>query len=206
MGSIVDKIGIINYDVGNLRSIQKAFEYNQIEAIISSDLEKLNECDKLVLPGVGAFSECKGMIDKKFDNKLIFLLEKKPVLGICVGMQLLFDYSCEFYQVEGLKLIDGFIDKLKTDSLPVPNVGWNKVKVVKESLLFNNIAEDSFFYFTHSYKCNVLNDINKVALVEYEKEFCCVVCKDNIYGVQFHPEKSGEDGLLFLKNFAMLKN
>ena len=194
-------IGIIDYGVGNLRSIQKAFEYNNIVAIISSDIVKLKACDKLVLPGVGAYAECRNMLDKSFGNDLMILLKEKPVLGICVGMQLLFNYSLEFGKTNGFGLIDGFVDRLETKQLPVPHAGWNQIKIIQDSPLFNNIKNQSFFYFTHSYKCNVQSSENIISLVVYEGEFCCAVCKNKIYGVQFHPEKSGDIGLKVLNNF-----
>lgn len=198
----MSKIGIIDYGVGNLRNIQKAFEYNEMVAIVSSKLDELRECDKVVLPGVGSFLECKKMLNEHFGKDIYELLNTKPTLGICVGMQLLFDYSLEFQKTNGLKLIDGFVDKLETVVLPVPNTGWNKIKIKQKNVLFDNIPDGSFVYFTHSYKCNVVNESNCIALVEYENDFCCAVWQDNIYGVQFHPEKSGEIGLKILKNFA----
>jgi len=195
-------IGIINYGVGNLRSIQKAFEYNNIVAIISSDINILKECDKLILPGVGAYSECKNKLDNYFGTELLVVLKSKPVLGICVGMQLLFNYSLEFQKTYGLKLIEGFVDKLETNIFPVPHTSWNKVTINHNSSLFNSIEDNSFFYFTHSYKCNILQESNNIAMTKYENEFCCVVQKDNLYGVQFHPEKSAEVGLILLHNFV----
>lgn len=194
-------IGIIDYGIGNLRNIQKAFEFHNIKAVISSDLAILQKCSKLVLPGVGAYAECKKALDRQFNDDIIDVLQEKPVLGICVGMQLLFDYSLEFGKTNGLMLIEGFVDKIQTESLPVPHVGWNTIKFEINNPLFKNVKQNSFFYFTHSYKCNPKNNENTIAVVEYEEIFCCSVSNNNIYGVQFHPEKSGKVGLNVLKNF-----
>ena len=145
-------VGIIDYGIGNLRSIQKGFEYFGATAIVSADFKQLRRCDKLVFPGVGAFSYCKEQLETRFDN-IIKLIKSRPTLGICVGMQLMFEYSSEHGRTEGLGLLKGHVDKITAKMLPVPHTGWNAVlqKPGRDCLLFRDIPDKQFFYFNHSF-------------------------------------------------------
>jgi glutamine amidotransferase len=195
-------IGIIDYGIGNLRSIQKGFEYVGATAIISGDVQQLMSCDKLVLPGVGAFSHCKKQLDSSFDD-ISSLISSRPTLGICIGMQLMFDYSLEFGRTEGLGLIKGYVDKIYTESLPVPHTGWSPLlqKSGNDNPLFSGIPDKSFFYFNHSFSCNPEQLKSVIGTSDYDGNFVCAVAEGNYYGIQCHPEKSGFIGLNLLKNF-----
>lgn len=196
------KIGVIDYGVGNLRSIQKAFEYLGVQAIISSDLKQLMGCDKLVLPGVGAFSHCKQQLDDTFDD-VTALISTKSTLGICVGMQLMFDYSLEYGRTEGLGVVKGYVDRITSESLPVPHTGWSPLfcKSGRESPLLRGLPDTPFFYFNHSFTCNPLCTDSVIATADYNGYFSAAVAEGNYYGIQCHPENSGSVGLALLKNF-----
>ena len=195
-------IGIIDYEVGNLRSIQKAFEYVGATAIISGDVQELMGCENLVLPGVGAFAYCREQLDANFDD-ITILISSRPTLGICVGMQLMFDYSLENGRTEGLRLIKGYVDKIHTESLPVPHTGWSPLllKSGNANPLFRDVPDKTFFYFNHSFSCNASQLTSVIGTADYGSNFVCAVTEGNCYGIQFHPEKSGSAGLKLLKNF-----
>lgn len=196
--------------MGNLRSINKAFERLNIKALVSSKKEDIDNADKLILPGVGHFSN--GM--KNLNNfDIIELLIKKitvdkvPILGICLGLQL-FTNSSEEGNVTGLGLIDGKTVRFdfagKDNNLKVPHMGWNTVEIKKENKLLNSINNDELFYFVHSYHitCNDKKDV--LTTTTYGYEFASGVQKNNIYGTQFHPEKSHSAGLKMLLNFSRI--
>ena len=197
-------IAIVDYGMGNLRSVQKAFEYIGQNAIITSNAEDLRRASHIVLPGVGAFKDAVTALQ---ESLLIDVIKEevkkgKPFLGICLGMQMLFDKSFEDGDHIGLGLIKGEVVRFDTN-LKVPHIGWNEISVKKNTPLFEGI-EDRNFYFVHSYHaggCDV-NDIETTC--EYDYEFISSVNKGNVYGVQFHPEKSGDTGLKLLANFARL--
>lgn len=195
------KIVIINYGIGNLRSVQKAFKRAGGNAEISADVEKIKNADKLVLPGVGHFKE--GM-DKLKKSNLIdalnyhVLIEKKPILGICLGMQLMTEYS-EEGEIEGLKWVKAESKKFNV-SLKVPHIGWN-TNHFKNSLLMNGLTNEDEFYFTHSYYVETNKKHDNLLYTDYEKKFVSGFSFGNIHGVQFHPEKSHESGIKLIKNF-----
>jgi len=194
-------IGIIDYGVGNLRSIQKAFESLDIKVIISSDRKKLENCQKLILPGVGAFAHCKEKLFETFSD-ITPLISSRPTLGICVGMQLMFEYSLEYGKTEGLAIISGHVDKIITKSLPIPHTGWSPIdKVSNDIPLFRGLPEKPFFYFNHSFICKPSEISNVIGTSDYDENFASVIKKNNYYGIQCHPEKSGLIGLMLLKNF-----
>jgi imidazole glycerol-phosphate synthase subunit HisH len=197
-------IGIIDYHLNNLRSVQKAFEKVGAESFISDNPEELRTAEKLVLPGVGAFGQAMENL-RKFNLEPMVrkhVEQQKPLLGICLGMQLLFSKSFERGEYEGLNFIDGEV-KIFPSSVKVPHMGWNQVEMVKQSLLLRNVVEKSFVYFVHSYYAEPKEDVI-LTRTEYGIRFTSIVEKGNVFGIQFHPEKSQKTGLQLLKNFATL--
>jgi glutamine amidotransferase len=203
-------IAIVNYNMGNLGSVQNAFDKIGAKAKIESNPERLKEYDKLVLPGVGAFGDAMTHLKEVgLDEAILdFAKSGKYVMGTCLGMQLLFDKSQEFGANEGLGLIEGEVvafDKEKFDNkeLKVPHMGWNEMFVQKEDAIFNGLPKDFYLYFVHSYHV-VCNDKYALGKTLYGYEFVSAVKKDNIYGFQPHPEKSHNKGLKILENFVGL--
>lgn len=197
-------IAIADYGIGNLRSVQKAFNKLGYDAIITGDKAVIESASHVVLPGVGAFADAINLLRISGLDKIIIAEAKKgkPILGICLGMQLLFESSSESGFHEGLGLIKGKITRFNID-LKVPQVGWNSVKVAKSSKILNNV-DGEYFYFVHSFCAADIND-ETCGITDYSVEFTSAVEKNNIFGVQFHPEKSGESGLKILKNFAEIQ-
>ncbi|MBO5560598.1 MAG: imidazole glycerol phosphate synthase subunit HisH [Firmicutes bacterium] len=197
-------IAIIDYGMGNLRSVQKAFEYLGFEAVVTDDVSVMERAERLVLPGVGAFGDAIRTIREKGFDKVIYkaVEEKKPFLGICLGMQMVFDKSYEYGEYEGLGLIPGKI-VLLPDNVKKPHIGWNNLNVKMRAPLFEGTGESPYVYFVHSYYLETDAPVVS-ATVDYGKEIQVAVQKDNIFALQFHPEKSGDVGLRILKNFASL--
>lgn len=197
-------IAIADYGIGNLRSVQKAFNKLGYDAIITGDKALIESASHVILPGVGAFADAINLLKTTGLDKVIIAEANKgkPILGICLGMQLLFESSSESGVHEGLGLIKGKITRFDID-LKVPQVGWNAVKVAKPSKILNNV-DGEYFYFVHSFCAADIND-ETCGITDYSVEFTSAVEKNNIFGVQFHPEKSGESGLKILKNFAEIK-
>ena len=198
----MSEVAIIDYGVGNLRSVEKAFAATGCKAIVSSDESVLRAARRLVLPGVGAFAACmKALRERGFDRLVKERAgEGTPLLGVCVGMQLLFDESEEFGSTPGLGLLRGSVRRFNND-LVVPHVGWNRIYQKRVHALFEKIEDGSFCYFVHSYYCEAADE-NIVGETEYGRRYASVVAQENICGVQFHPEKSQDVGLRMLKNFA----
>jgi imidazole glycerol-phosphate synthase subunit HisH len=205
------KVSILDYGLGNLYSIVNAFQYCGQRVQITNDEKEILRSDILVLPGVGAFSAGMHCLKKSGLDRVIgrFANTKQRLLGICLGMQLLMSSSEEFGSSPGLGLIPGKV-KLITNigkfnnSAKVPHIGWNNIQVKRKHLLFNNI-QNSAMYFLHSYCVVTDNDKNTLASVRYgDCEFSAVVAKGNIFGCQFHPEKSAENGLQIIRNFLAL--
>jgi glutamine amidotransferase len=201
----VSAITIIDYGVGNLRSVEKAFAATDCEAIVSSKETDLRAAQKLVLPGVGAFGACmRALSERGFDELVRERVEAgTPLLGVCVGMQILFEESDEFGATPGLGLLRGRVRRF-SDELVVPHVGWNRIQQRQSHGLFDGVANGSFFYFVHSYYCEPEDKSVVAGETEYGLNYASVVAKDNICGVQFHPEKSQDAGLRLLQNFARL--
>jgi len=198
------RVAIIDYGVGNLRSVEKAFVAAGCDAVVSSDRDILMKAERLVLPGVGAFAACmKELSQRGFDEVVRQrAAEGVPLLGVCVGMQMLFEESEEFGRTRGLALLPGRVRAFKTD-LPIPHVGWNLVRHKKAHQLFEGIGDRSFFYFVHSFFCEPTEEDVVIGETEYGSHFASIVARKNICGVQFHPEKSKQDGLRLLRNFAI---
>jgi glutamine amidotransferase len=199
------QVAIIDYGVGNLRSVEKAFAATGCEAVVSGEESVLRAAQKLVLPGVGAFGACmRALSERGFDGVVRERVEVgTPLLGVCVGMQMLFEESDEFGATRGLGLLRGRVRRF-SDELVVPHVGWNRIDQIRENPLFTGVPNRSFFYFVHSYYCEPVDAGVIAGETEYGLRYASIVAKDNICGVQFHPEKSQDAGLRLLKNFARL--
>lgn len=193
---------IIDYGLGNLDSVSRAFEMVGVETKISKDKDEIANADSIILPGVGAFRDA---INSLKDMKLISVIKEhvdkgKFLIGICLGMQLLYEKSYENGEYEGLGLIKGNVEKLDID-LKVPHMGWNNIKFNKKDKILRYINEDDYVYFVHSYYANSPNE-ELVAYTDYGKIIPSIVRKNNIYGIQFHPEKSSEVGANILKAYG----
>jgi glutamine amidotransferase len=201
-------IQIVDYGMGNLRSVQKAFEKLSVAAEICTNPADIRSCEKLVLPGVGAFRDAIAELRRQGFVEPIqaHIATGKPFLGICLGLQLLFDVSHEDGKWEGLGILPGKVVRFSEDTeLKVPHMGWNRVAAASGCPLFAGIPPDSFFYFVHSYYV-VADDAGVVAgRTEYGQTFTSVVQRGNMFATQFHPEKSQQLGLRLLANFADLK-
>jgi len=197
------RVAVVDYGVGNLRSVEKAFATAGFHAVVSAEKAVLREAEGLVLPGVGAFGSCmKALCERGFDE----IIRKRvsagtPLLGVCVGMQMLFEESEEFGRTAGLGLLRGRVRRF-SDELLVPQVGWNQVLQVRSISLLDGIDDGAFFYFVHSFYCEPSDRTAVIARTEYGPAYASVVGQGNIYGVQFHPEKSQAAGLRLLGNFA----
>jgi len=196
-------IGLIDYGVGNLFSLKSSFSAINQEATVLNNPDDLDDADRIILPGVGAFGDAiRKLKESGMADALLKQVEKgKPVLGICLGMQLLFDKSYEYGENRGLSLISGEVVPIKdlTKEVKIPHMGWNALEIVKPSSLFKYVNDGDYVYFVHSYaaKCQ-----NVSAVTLYGAQITAAVEKDNVYGCQFHPEKSGKVGLDILKAFC----
>lgn len=203
-------IVIIDYGMGNLKSVKNALDFLGLENKISSDEKEIRKADGLILPGVGAFPDAMDTIERLSLDKIIRkeVANNKPLLGICLGMQLLFEKGFEGLERSGLGLLKGNIVKMKDDkenNIKIPHIGWNNLIYNKTDDLFNSIEEGKFVYYVHSYFVQDYNNDDLVAYSEYgENKIPGVVRCNNVMGAQFHPEKSGDVGLAILKNFGEL--
>ena len=202
-------IAIIDYGVGNLYSLSHSLTYLGIENCITREEERIRAADRLILPGVGAFGDARKKLAESGMDRLVIEKAKEgtPLLGICLGMQMLFEKSYEYGEHEGLKLLPGEICPLQDDlpdRLKVPHIGWNSLKFVKESPLLRYIQEGDSVYYVHSYYAKGVGE-NLVAASEYGVDVPGLVQKDNVFGAQFHPEKSGKVGLAILQAFGEVK-
>ena len=199
-------IAIIDYKAGNLFSVKNAFDKLGVDTIITSDVDVIKNADKLLLPGVGAFENAMNHLQELKLDKLIVdeVKSGKPFLGICLGMQLLFNSSEEYGHHEGLNILDGKIIHFNFEpALKVPHMGWNSITNCKDTKLFSNL-ENQFVYFVHSYHLVTENKDYKKIMTNYGYDFCSAIEYKNIFATQFHPEKSGEVGLSILNKFAKL--
>ena len=200
-------ISIIDYDAGNIKSVEKALQYLGEEAVITRDAGEILMADKVILPGVGAFGDAMEKLNRYGLVPVIHEVVEKgiPFLGICLGLQLMFESSEEAPGVEGLGLLKGKIVRIpEGDGLKVPHMGWNSLSFPKEGRLFAGIPENSYVYFVHSYYLQAEEDI-VTATAEYGVTIHASVEKGNVFACQFHPEKSSHTGLTILKNFVELK-
>lgn len=199
------KIGIVDYGVGNIYSLKKAFEYLEIDTVVSKNAKVLDGCSGIVLPGVGAFCDASSNISEEGLEEVILTqaAKGKLVLGICLGMQLMFDYSTEGGRYEGLGLLRGWVDRIP-GSVKVPHMGWNTLNIHRECRVLDGIKEGDYVYYVHSYYVRAGDSSDVCACSSYGADIPAVAVKGNIVGLQFHPEKSGETGLRILKNVKEL--
>ncbi len=197
-------VAIIDYGAGNLQSVKKALDYIGAESIITSDAKIIESSSHVILPGVGSFEDAVNSINSSGLREVIIKsAKKKHFLGICLGLQLLFERSEESPNAEGLGILKGEVVKIPSDKgLKVPHIGWNSIDVLNDEGIFKDIPQSSYFYFVHSYyiKCDDKDVVS--AMTRYGLPIECAVKKGNLSAVQFHPEKSGEVGLQLLKNFV----
>ena len=201
-------IGIINYGLGNLFSLRSSFEAIGANVIVTGDPKEITACDRLILPGVGAFRDAADLLSKTGLDKVIKneAASGKPILGICLGMQLLLEISYEYGEWNGLGLIPGAIRPIKErigEDLLIPQIGWNALRLYHDHPLFADTNEGDYVYFVHSYYADASPE-HVIATTEYGAELTAAVAKDNVIGCQFHPEKSGPVGLKILRRFCAL--
>lgn len=198
-------IAIIDYGAGNIFSVKNALDFIGVESNLTADEKEIRSADGIILPGVGAFPWA---MTKLKESGLVDVIkeesQKKPFLGICLGMQLIFDKGYEFEETEGLSLIKGTVNKMEEPDLSIPHIGWNKLEVLNDCPLLSGLSENEYVYFVHSYKAEC-DDKNISAFCEYGHRVPALVFDGKfVYGAQFHPEKSGDTGLKILKNFEKL--
>lgn len=198
-------IAIIDYGAGNIFSVKNALDYLGLESKLTDKKEDIIAADEVILPGVGAFPwamnmlKVSGLVDTIKEQSQV-----KPFMGICLGMQLIFEKSYEFEECSGLGMVGGYVDKITDPGLVIPHMGWNKLEYNRGSRLFTGLGKEEYVYFVHSYKA-FCDDKNLYAYCTYGSKVPAVVGDGKfVYGCQFHPEKSGETGLRILKNFAEL--
>lgn len=201
-------ISIVDYDAGNIKSVINAFRHIGQKVNVLERPDDINKAAKLVLPGVGSSKEAMGMLRKKDMTGCLMKAIRKgvPFLGICLGMQLLFQGSEENGGAEGLGILQGQVKKFSdTGKLKVPQIGWNTVEQTERGRkLFKGIPDGSYFYFVHSYFCPIGSGDNVSGITEYGQRYASAICFDNVFAVQFHPERSQENGLKMLENFSRL--
>lgn len=200
-------IAIIDYDAGNIKSVEKALLHLGEEAVITRDREQILHSDKVILPGVGAFGDAMEKIRFYGLDEVIYeVVERKiPFLGICLGLQLLFEKSDETPGVRGLGILPGEVLRIPDKKgLKIPHMGWNSIKIKEGARLFKDIPQDSYVYFVHSYYLKAEREEDVVATTQYSTLIHASVEHDNVFACQFHPEKSSEVGLKILKNFVEL--
>ena len=197
---------IIDYGMGNLKNVYNALKYLNIPSKISNEISEIKASDKLILPGVGAFNKAMYNLN---DMGLTDVIKDKvnkgtPLLGICLGMQMIFEKGYENGECDGLGFIDGQVKILEPkEKVKIPHIGWNRLEYNNQNDLIKGLEEDSFVYYVHSYAATNVKDENLIGFSNYGGiKVPSIVCKDNVYGTQFHPEKSGEVGLRILKNFG----
>lgn len=199
-------IAIVDYGAGNIFSVKNALDYLGCDSILTSRKEDLENADSIILPGVGAFpAAMKKLGESGLVDTIKQQAKQKPFLGICLGMQLLFEKSFEFEECAGLALVKGYVDKMVEPELVIPHIGWNKLEYNRESSLLDGLGDNEYVYFVHSYKA-FCEDENLFAYCEYGHRVPALVGDGKyVFGCQFHPEKSGKTGLKILENFAKMR-
>jgi len=205
---MMQSIAIVDYGMGNVRSVQKAIEHvaPNDQIFLTNDANLISNADRIVFPGQGAMGACMQALN---EHGLVDVIKKsaqdKPFLGICLGLQLLFDHSQENDGTDGLSIIPGNVTKFERNGLKIPHMGWNTVKQSIDHPLWHNIDDNSRFYSVHSYYVSEADAAVVAGITNYGIDFTCAVAKDNMFAVQFHPEKSQHDGLQLLTNFVNWK-
>jgi len=197
------KICILDYGSGNVGSISNLLKYLKYDSVISNNIEEIKNASHVILPGVGSFGSSMSKINEKIPINILkheIVQKGKPFLGICVGMQVLTESGFENGNYKGLGWIKGTVRKLEAKNLPLPHIGWNNIRVSINNLLTKNLEDIDDFYFVHSYHCEIDNKYI-ISNTTYGQTFCSMLNYNNIYGVQFHPEKSQKAGLKIIKNF-----
>jgi len=198
------KIAVVDYGVGNLKSVTNALKYLGLDSQITGAACDLELADAIILPGVGAFPDAAEKLrETGLDVVIKQQVEQKPLLGICLGMQLLFEQGEEVRPCEGLGLIPGKVRKIDTQ-LKLPHIGWNGLSFRNDCPIFKGLEEDSHVYFVHSFQGETADPVHVAAVTDYGREVLAAVHRNNVYGCQFHPEKSGEIGLEILRKFGEL--
>ncbi len=200
------KVCLLDYGSGNVRSVFNLINHIGFRVVVSNDEKDIRSCTHLILPGVGSFGTAMDKIKRKIPLSVLdkeVLIKKKPFLGICVGLQVIFQKGYEFGEHDGLGWLNGIVEKLDSENHPLPHIGWNSIKEKKRSPLFTGLGKINDFYFVHSFavKTDAALVISKTF---YGNTFCSAIQKDNIFGVQFHPEKSQKAGIVLMKNFLSL--
>lgn len=197
-------IAIIDYGAGNLFSVKNALDFLGFENRVTSSADELKAADRLILPGVGAFPDAMRMLG---ESGLIGVIKEealiKPLLGICLGMQMLFEKGYEFSETDGLGLIKGSVKLMTPEKLPIPHIGWNSLEFNEPCKLLENVGNEEYVYFVHSFAADCPSE-NVAAYCDYGAKVPALVQNGNVYGAQFHPEKSGETGLNILRSFNAL--
>ena len=196
-------IAIIDYGAGNLRSITNALDFLRVKYKVTDKAEDIEKADKIIFPGVGSFGDCmESLKNRGLIETLRREIKKKPYLGICLGLQVLFESSEESPNIKGLSIFKGKCKKFKSENLKIPQIGWNSVNIIKKNKLLKNIENDSYLYFVHSYYVEPKNKGIVLTKTDYGIDFVSAIEKGNIFGVQFHPERSGNIGINILENFV----
>ena len=200
------RVGVCDYGVGNLHSVERALQRAGAQPVISDDPAELEACDGLVLPGVGAFVAAAEQLRRTGMDRFAigFAASGRPLLGVCLGYQLLFDHSDEGAGGDGLGLIGGQVTRVDASGLKLPQIGWNEIRCVRESALLDGVSDGAYVYFVHSFGALPADDADVVAVTDYGSTMVAAVQRGTVMGTQFHPEKSGATGLRLYANFVAL--